>query len=71
MTAPTREQVEDDSRLVTVCDACHMASCWRGLFYCDDYRSAGTVDMPISELRKLDLEHSDYWKDEDADDAEC
>ncbi len=28
---------------------------------CDDARIAGTVDKAVAELRKLDLEHSDYW----------
>lgn len=48
-------------RLVTVCSSCLQATCWQGLFYCDDYQTAGTKDMPISELQKLKLEHPSYW----------
>jgi hypothetical protein len=55
-----------DEKMVTVCDKCQRAACWQGLFYCDDYVSAGTVDLPVSRLRELDLEHPDYWEDEDA-----
>lgn len=57
--------VDNPDRLVTVCDACLRASCWRGIFYCYDYKRAGTVDLPVSKLRELNHEHSDYWKDED------
>lgn len=51
----------EDNRLVTVCDACHMASCWRGIFMCDKAAGAGTVRMPVHHLRDLGLEHSDYY----------
>jgi hypothetical protein len=51
----------DDSRLVTVCDACLMAACWQGKFMCQESRGAGTLKLPISELRKLNREHSDFW----------
>lgn len=51
----------DDERLVTVCDKCLQASCWQGLFYCDDYVTAGTVDKTVAELKKLNLEHPSYW----------
>jgi epoxyqueuosine reductase QueG len=49
-------------RTVTVCDACLQASCWQGHFYCDEYRTAGTKELTISELKKLGREHSSYWK---------
>jgi hypothetical protein len=54
-------ELETDARLVTVCDACLHASCWRGEFMCAHSKSAGTVDLPVSALRQLDREHSDYW----------
>jgi hypothetical protein len=54
----------DDNSSVTVCDACLCASCWLGEFYCDDYKTAGTVNMPIAKLRTMALEHPDYWKRE-------
>ena len=50
-----------DERLVTVCDSCFCASCWNGLFYCDDYIGAGTVDLPVSRLRELNREHPSYY----------
>lgn len=48
--------------MVTVCDKCLMASCWHGIFMCDKAQTAGTVNKPVSELRKLKLEHPSYWK---------
>ena len=56
----------DEQRLVTVCDACLQASCWQGIFYCNDYETAGTVDKTVAELRKLALEHPSYWDEENA-----
>ena len=49
-------------RVITVCSACLQASCWQGVFYCDDYKIAGTIKYAESELRALNLEHPDYWK---------
>jgi hypothetical protein len=49
-------------RKVTVCSACLQASCWQGLFYCEAYKTAGTVQKTISELMALGLESPDYWK---------
>ena len=53
-----------DDDLITVCSACHRACCWQGIFFCDDAQQAGTVEMTVAELRKLDLEHPDYWQNE-------
>lgn len=52
-------------RMITVCSHCLCASCWQGDFYCDKYKTAGTVEKPVDELRKLGLEHEDYWRVED------
>jgi hypothetical protein len=52
---------------VTVCDNCLQASCWQGIFMCWESRDAGTVEMTVSELRLLSLEHERYWIDEDKD----
>src|SRR4030042_3599611 len=30
-------------KLITVCDKCFMASCWHGIFMCQDAQNAGTV----------------------------
>jgi hypothetical protein len=58
--------MSDDDRLVTVCDQCFQASCWQGVFMCDDAVNAGTVDLPVLKLREMGLEHSSYWKPQDA-----
>ena len=50
-------------RTVTVCSACLQASCWQGAFYCDEYKTAGTVEKTIAELKKLALEHPSYWRE--------
>jgi epoxyqueuosine reductase QueG len=54
-------QQTDENRLITVCDSCKTAACWNGLFMCQSSQNAGTVDLPISELKTLNLEHPDYW----------
>lgn len=53
-------------RTVTVCDQCHRACCWQGEFMCEAARRAGTVEMPVRELRKLALESPDYWREQPA-----
>lgn len=53
---------KDDDRLVTVCDKCKCASCWHGEFMCDDAKGAGIVDLPVSTLREMALEHPRYWE---------
>lgn len=53
--------LRDKQRLVTVCDACLKASCWRGLFLCDDYVHAGTIDLSVSTLREIGREDPGYW----------
>lgn len=54
-------ELKDDHR-VTVCDRCLQASCWQGVFMCDESREAGIVVKTVGELRKLNREHSDYWR---------
>ena len=51
-----------DSDKVEVCNRCLMASCWQGIFMCDEAREAGTVIKTVGELRELNREHEDYWK---------
>jgi hypothetical protein len=51
-------------RKVTVCSSCLTASCWHYEFICDNHKAAGLVDLPISELRRLDREHPDNWSAE-------
>lgn len=52
---------EGDERIVTVCDACLTACCWKGEFMCDDARFAGTTNKRIRELKILGLENPCYW----------
>ncbi len=46
---------------VTVCEACRRASCWQGKWYCDEYKTAGTVQETRSALALLNLESSHFW----------
>ena len=50
--------------MIKVCDKCLQASCWQGEFYCDEYKTAGTVEKSIEELKKLNLENPSYWVEE-------
>lgn len=50
--------------IVTVCSKCFKASCWQGIFMCDDAYEAKTVERKVSTLIKLDDEHPDYWNNE-------
>lgn len=54
-----RETVLD--RKVTVCDACLQASCWQHIFCCDRYKTAGTRELTVSQLRELSGENPEYW----------
>ncbi len=47
---------------ITVCAACVQASCWQGIFFCEDSTHAGTVDKRREALAARALEHSDDWK---------
>jgi plasmid maintenance system antidote protein VapI len=57
---PAGEAVEP-GQLVTVCHKCYRASCWQGEFMCDEAAHAGTVDLPVGELRQRGLENPDWW----------
>lgn len=47
---------------ITVCDKCFQATCWQGVFMCDESQNAGTVDKTIAELIALNTgEHPDHW----------
>lgn len=52
-----------EKKIVEVCDECLCASCWHGEFMCYESQNAGTTKKTVSELRKLNLEHSDHWSD--------
>ena len=56
-----KEQLAPDGIEVQVCASCKRASCWKGFFYCDDYKTASNIIMRIKELKELNLENPDYW----------
>lgn len=49
---------------ITVCAACLMASCWQGVWLCEEARQADITQKTVAELTALGLEHPDYWADE-------
>jgi hypothetical protein len=48
-------------RRITVCDQCLQASCWLGIFMCQESKFAGTCEKTVRELRALGRESPDYW----------
>jgi hypothetical protein len=56
--------MDETRRKVTVCDKCLQASCWHGVFMCDEAYGAGTVDKTVAELRELNREHPCYWNED-------
>ncbi len=50
-------------RLVTVCDKCLRASCWNGIFMCDESTNAGITQRTVNQLRALGYENECYWKE--------
>ena len=50
------------SHYVTVCDKCLKASCWLGIFMCDEAQNAGLTVISWRKAAALKLEHSDYYK---------
>ena len=56
-----------DDFCITVCDKCFHACCWHGEFMCDDAKTAGTVDLPVKKLKRINQrhanpEHWEYWE---------
>ena len=47
---------------ITVCDKCLMASCWQGIFMCQEAQKAGIVKKTRRELIALNREHPCYMK---------
>jgi len=50
---------------ITVCNKCLRASCWQGVFMCDQARDAGVVAVSRDRLAQMALEHESYWKTDD------
>lgn len=48
--------------LITVCASCLCASCWQGVYLCENWQTAGTVQMTREELLKLDCEFEEFLK---------
>lgn len=59
---PPTQSEEGEKKTVTVCDKCLTAACWQGRFMCQESQSAGTVEKTIEELKALDREHPDNWR---------
>lgn len=62
----TLQQVKAKYRLwpldyITVCASCLQSSCWQGIFYCDNYKTANVVSRTVRDLLKLGLESPHYW----------
>jgi hypothetical protein len=51
-----------DDDLIPVCAACLQASCWQGIFMCQQSQNADIVQKTRRELKALNLEHPSYWK---------
>ena len=52
---------EKDVEKVTVCSNCLRATCWQGMFMCDESRYASTIEKDVQELAELNLEHPSYY----------
>lgn len=46
--------------MIYVCDKCLRASCWAGIFMCDEARSAGLYRTTRAQARQFKREHDDY-----------
>ena len=51
-----------DDDLITVCAVCLQASCWQGIFMCQQSDIADVVQKTRRELKALNLENPHYWK---------
>lgn len=47
-------------RFLWVCANCLRASCWAGVFFCDDARSAKLLVISRDQAVALGREHTDY-----------
>jgi hypothetical protein len=56
-----RNHIADAGKMVTVCNKCLCASCWQGVFLCQDNKDAGIIELPVAALRAMNREHEEYW----------
>lgn len=61
MKSEDRQSNQDEDRIVTVCDKCLTACCWRGELMCYEAKEAGTVEKTVKELKVMNLEHPSYY----------
>lgn len=59
---PDTTKTPREHRMIVVCDACLQASCWQGIFMCQQSQNAGITEKSIAELTELNLEHPCYWE---------
>lgn len=52
------------NREITVCDKCLRASCWHGIWMCDDAIGAGLIQLPRWKLDELNREHPSHYSAE-------
>lgn len=53
--------VKHEKATITVCDKCLQASCWQGIFMCQESTNAGVTEKTRDELLALNLENPCYW----------
>lgn len=54
-----------DDREIDICDKCHRACCWLGMFMCDGAVNAGLIRTTVGEHRRSNPdEHEDYYTTE-------
>lgn len=45
------EEMDEVKETITVCSECLSEACWKGELYCDDYKTAGIVEI-INDIKK-------------------
>lgn len=55
------ESLDFENKLIQVCGECKKASCWYGIHYCGNYRTANLEIKTVAELREINAEHESYW----------
>lgn len=50
-----------DDWTITVCAACECSACWQGIFFCDEFKTAGTKEITVGFARKLNRENPTHW----------
>lgn len=53
-----------ENKIVEVCSECKCASCWYGIFMCNESASADLEKYTVAELRVFDVENECNWSDD-------